>query len=55
MPRGFDCQHSFIEDSKMKDFVSSIPFTEKQICGQGFLRAFTAACAAMSPLVEFTT
>lgn len=54
-PRGIDCQHPFIDDLKMKDFVSSIPFTEKQICGQGFLRVFTAACAKVSPLVEFTT
>ena len=54
-PRGFDCDHRFINDLKMKDFVTSIAFTEEQVCGQNFLRDFAAACSKMSPLVEFTT
>jgi len=54
-PRGFDCQHPFIEDLKMKDFVVSVPFTEDQICSKKFLRDFSSACSKMSPLVEFTT
>ena len=54
-PRGFDCQHEFIEDLKWKDFVTSIPFTEQQICSTRFLRDFTFACRKMSPLAEFTT
>ena len=53
-PKGFDRQHPFIEDLKMKDFVASVTFTEDQICGK-FLRQFTSACRKMSPLVEFTT
>jgi uncharacterized protein (TIGR02453 family) len=54
-PRGFDCQHPFIEDLKMKDFVTSVPFTEDKICDGKFLRDFTFACRKMSPLAEFTT
>ncbi len=54
-PRGFDPQHRFIDDLKMKDFVTSIAFAEEQVCGQKFLRKFAAACRKMSPLVEFTT
>ena len=54
-PRGFDCQHAFIEDLKMKDFVVAVPFTDDQICGSKFLRDFTSACRKMSPLAEFTT
>jgi len=54
-PRGFDCDHRFIDDLKMKDFVTSIAFTEEQVCGQRFLRDFAGACRKMSPLVEFTT
>ena len=54
-PKGFDRQHPFIEDLKMKDFVASVTFTEDQICGSKFLREFTSACHKMSPLVEFTT
>ena len=52
-PRGFDCDHRFIDDLKMKDFVTSIAFTEEQVCGQKFMRDFAAACRKMSPLVEF--
>jgi uncharacterized protein (DUF2461 family) len=54
-PRGFDCDHRFIDDLKMKDFVTSIAFTEEQVCGQEFLWDFVSACRKMSPLVEFVT
>ncbi|MDR3748426.1 MAG: DUF2461 family protein [Acidobacteriota bacterium] len=54
-PRGFVSDHRFIDDLKMKDYVTSIAFTEEQVCSQKFLRDFTAACRKMSPLVEFTT
>ena len=54
-PRGFDPEHHFVDDLKMKDYVTSIAFTEEQAGGQKFLRDFTAACRKMSPLVEFTT
>ena len=54
-PRGFDPQHRFIDDLKMKDFVTSIAFSEAEVCSQKFLRDFAAACRKMSPLVEFTT
>ena len=54
-PRGFDPDHRFIDDVKIKDYVTSIAFSEEQVCGQKFLRDFTAACRKMSPLVEFAT
>ncbi len=54
-PRGYDCNHEFIEDIKMKDYVSSVAFTEEQICSPKFMREFFAACKSMAPLVEFTT
>ncbi len=53
-PMGFDPQHRFIEDLKRKDFVTSIAFTEAQVCRPRFMRDFAAACRAMSPLTEFT-
>jgi uncharacterized protein (TIGR02453 family) len=53
--RGFDPSHRFIDDLRMKDYVTSITFTEEQVCGQKFLCDFAAACRKMSPLVEFTT
>jgi uncharacterized protein (TIGR02453 family) len=54
-PRGFDPNHQFIDDLKMKDFIASVELTEEQICGKKFMRDFAAACRSMSPLVEFTT
>lgn len=54
-PRGYDPNHPLVEDIKFKDFVSSVPFTEEQICGQEFMRDYVAACRSMAPLVEFTT
>jgi uncharacterized protein (TIGR02453 family) len=54
-PRGFDPNHQFIEDIKRKDFVASVAFTEKQICGATFMQEFAAACRTMLPLVDFLT
>ena len=54
-PRGFDASHPFIDDLKMKDFVTSVPLSEEQICSAKLVRDFVSACRKMSPLVEFTT
>ena len=52
-PRGYDCNHRFIEDLKFKDFIVSVEFSQKQVCRRQFMADFTAACRKMSPLVEF--
>ncbi len=54
-PRGFDPEHPFIEDLKMKDFVASVPLDEARICSGRFLRDYAAECGKMAPLVAFTT
>jgi len=54
-PRGFDPDHPFINDLKMKDFVASVELSEDQICSDRLMRDFVSACRKMSPLVEFTT
>ncbi len=54
-PRGFDPAHPFIEDLKLKSYISSAELDEKQISGRKFLREFAAECRKMTPLVEFTT
>src|SRR5512146_1443676 len=54
-PRGYDPNHPFIEDIKLKDYITSISFTDAQVCSPKFMRDFVAACKKMSPLVEFTT
>lgn len=54
-PRGYNPQHPFIDDLKYKDFISSVAFTDKQMCSPKFMRDFGSACKTMKPLVEFTT
>ena len=54
-PRGFDASHPFIDDLKLKDFVTSVPLSEEQICSAKLMRDFVSACRKMSPLVVFTT
>ena len=54
-PRGFDASHPFIDDLKMKDFVTSVPLSEEQVCSAKLMRDFVSSCRKMSPLVEFTT
>jgi uncharacterized protein (TIGR02453 family) len=54
-PRGFDPDHEFIEDLKLKDFVNSMTFTDKQVISPGFLTDFAAGCKSMTPLMKFLT
>jgi uncharacterized protein (TIGR02453 family) len=53
-PKGFDGNHKFIDDLKMKDFVSSVALTESQLCSDKLMREFVSTCKKMAPLVEFT-
>jgi uncharacterized protein (DUF2461 family) len=52
-PRGFPCDHEFVEDLKLRDLGTSVEFTDKQICRPRFMRTFTDACRKMSPLARF--
>lgn len=52
-PRGFDPNHPFVDDLKLKDFVTTVSFTERQVCTPRFISEFAAACRKMSPLVRF--
>jgi uncharacterized protein (TIGR02453 family) len=54
-PRGYDANHPLLEDIKRKDFISSIAFSEEEVCASGFMRQFVACCRKMAPLVQFTT
>ena len=54
-PRGYDPDHRFVADLKRKDFYTLQRFSDKDVCGRGFLDAFLAACAQAAPLVEFET
>jgi uncharacterized protein (TIGR02453 family) len=52
-PRGFPCDHEFVDDLKLRDLGSSVEFTDKQVCSPKFMSIFTAACHKMSPLAAF--
>lgn len=55
VPKGYDADHASAEDLKRKDFVTSVSFTDQQVCSPHFLGDFVKACREMSPLVEFLT
>lgn len=52
-PRGFPCDHEFVEDLKLRDLGTMVDFTEAQVCSPKFMAAFAAACRKMSPLAVF--
>ena len=52
-PVGFDAEHEFVEDLKKKDFIASMRFTQRQVCGANFVSEFAAVGKSMAPLLEF--
>ena len=54
-PKGYAADHPFIDDLKRTDFVTSIRFTDKEICDARFEANFAAACKKMAPLVKFVS
>ena len=52
-PRGFQPNHEFVEDLKLKDLGTSIEFSDKQVLSPGFMQVFSEACRRMSPLAKF--
>lgn len=52
-PRGFPCNHEFVEDLKLKDLGTSSDFSDKQVLSPRFMQVFTDACRGMSPLTKF--
>jgi uncharacterized protein (TIGR02453 family) len=52
-PRGFPCDHEFVEDLKLRDLGTGVDFTDKQVCSPQFMAIFAAACRKMSPIAAF--
>jgi uncharacterized protein (TIGR02453 family) len=52
-PRGYRADHPMIQDLKRKDFIASIEFTDKQVCGEKFMNEVVAGCRQLRPLVGF--
>ncbi len=55
VPAGYDPDHPFAEDLKLKDLYTMARFTDRQVCSPDFMQRFLAACRAASPLVAFLT
>jgi uncharacterized protein (TIGR02453 family) len=52
-PRGFPCDHEFIEDLKLRDLGTAVNLTVEQVCSPKFMTAFATACRKMSPVARF--
>lgn len=52
-PRGFPCDHEFVNDLKLRDMGTAIEFTDAQVCSPKFMVTFATACRKMSPLAKF--
>ena len=52
-PRGYDPEHTYVEDLKRKSFTSSTNFTQQQAFADDFLTQLAKACRQKSPLMEF--
>jgi uncharacterized protein (TIGR02453 family) len=52
-PRGFPCDHEFLEDLKLRDVGTFVELTDAQFCSAKFISTFATACSKMSPLGAF--
>jgi uncharacterized protein (DUF2461 family) len=52
-PKGFPCDHPFLDDLKQKDFVTSTTISEELICSTDFMGELTSTYKRMLPLMEF--
>lgn len=52
-PRGFPCDHEFVDDLKLRDLGTSVEFSEAEVCSPKFMTTFVKACRKMSPLPAF--
>ncbi len=53
VPQGFDPDHPFAEDLKLKDFFADVALTEREVCAPDFLERFTDTCRRYLPLMAF--
>jgi len=52
-PRGFPCDHEFVEDLKLRDLGTAVEFSDAQVCSPRFMTTFDTACRKMRPLAAF--
>jgi len=52
-PRGFPCDHEFLEDLKLRDLGTAVDLSDKQVCSPNFMAIFGASCHKMAPMTAF--
>jgi uncharacterized protein (TIGR02453 family) len=52
-PRGFDPEHSLVEDLKRKDFIGVAPLSESRVIRRDFPERFAEMCRTGAPLVKY--
>jgi len=52
-PKGYDPEHTLIDDLKRKDFIAGFTFDEKTAMDPDFLAHYWAVCRTGGPLVRF--
>lgn len=52
-PRGFPCDHEFVDDLKLRDLGTAVDLSDAQVCSPRFMATFTGACKKMSPVAGF--
>jgi len=52
-PAGYDPKHPMIQDLKRKDFATSSPLDDQQVCGPDFMKTVLYAFRASAPFVQF--
>lgn len=53
VPRGYESEHALADELKLKDYIVSVPLTEKQVCSPGFLDEYVDLCRAAAPLPAY--
>ena len=52
-PRGFDPDHPFVDDLRRKDFIASVPLTQKTVTSDDFIDQFHSLCRTATPFMRF--
>ncbi|MEX2232035.1 MAG: DUF2461 domain-containing protein [Cyclobacteriaceae bacterium] len=52
-PKGYPKDHAEIEWLKLKSFIVSMPFTDKQVTDKKFIRQVAGGCKSIKPLNDF--
>jgi|SRR5665213_35013 len=52
-PRGFNPEHSLLDDLKRRQFITWVDFTDKQVCSPDFRNKVMDAFRKTNPLIQF--